>query len=130
MPACHETTITNVGGTTLARLPLFGKSALADGESFSIEGNPWAWIKGKFPGIKARRMLTELHRLIDAGTLQLTSYPSAPCGSTSPTSSSSAITAESSSAAAAAELSSSAAAAAELSSSAAAAAELSSSSSA
>lgn len=75
---CAETELVNSSGGPLVA-SMFGKT-LAHGESFTVPGNVFAWLAGKFPGIKGARMITKLRDLLDEGVLTIVSSPSAPCG--------------------------------------------------
>jgi hypothetical protein len=78
--ACAESEIQNVSGRTLAYVSIFGRSNLADGETFTLPGDPWAWLAGRYPGIKGRRMIEKFRDLINQQILSIVSMPSAPCG--------------------------------------------------
>lgn len=76
---CARTEITNTSNRVLPRVSIFGGRRMAKGEVLVIKGDVWAWLAGKFPGIKGRRMIEKLHDLVNAGELGITAIPST-CG--------------------------------------------------
>ena len=89
---CARTEITNVSGHTLSRVSIFGGIQLRKGQTHTVKGDVWAWLAGKFPGIKGLRMIEKLHDLIDNGVLAITAVP-ATCGDVWNSSSSQFVTA-------------------------------------
>jgi hypothetical protein len=76
---CFESEITNTSGRTLRLSNFEGKVVLARG-TFRIPGNVFDWVATQWKGIKRRRMLAHLRDQLDAGLLQVTEIPAAPCG--------------------------------------------------
>ena len=77
---CFESVIRNVSGGTM-RISGFGlQKRLINNQTFAIPGTPGAWIAANHPGIKGRRLLTQLHSQVDSGLLRIESIPTASCG--------------------------------------------------
>lgn len=78
--SCFETVIRNVSGNTM-RVSGFGlMKRVLNNHMFAIPGTPGAWIAVNHPGIKGRRLLTQLHRQIDQGLFRIEQIPTVPCG--------------------------------------------------
>lgn len=75
---CGETEVVNSSGRTVVA-SMFGKTLL-NGESFTVPGDVFSWLAGKFPGIKGRRMIEKMRDLMNSGVLTVLTAPSAPCG--------------------------------------------------
>lgn len=77
---CFETVIRNVSGQTV-RVSGFGlQKRIEPNQTFSIPGTPGAWIAANHPGVKGRRLLNQLHSMVDRGIFRIDSIPTAECG--------------------------------------------------
>lgn len=84
---CTQTRIANASSTPLT-LSLFNGRELAPSEEFLIEGNVFAWLVAKFPGVAGLRAIEKFSEMVNAGTLAIVSSPADSCGQTFDSSSS------------------------------------------